>query len=79
MNFYFDDDLFVCFFLFFFRKWQSFTDIFSSKIIPQEKDGDSLAIHVYPFNPCLVYCIGLSSASICFWKRLVRIIFLFFG
>ena len=78
MNFYFDDDLFVCLFVF-YRKWQSFTDIFSSTIIPQEKDGDSLALHLYPFNPYLVYCIGLSSASICFCKRLVCIIFLFFG
>ena len=49
-----------------------------STIIPQGKEQGLVGLHLYPFNPFLVYCIGLPSASSCFSKRFVCIISLFF-
>ena len=49
-----------------------------STIIPKGKIPGLVGLHVYPFNPLLVYCIGLSSASSGFSKQFVWIISLLF-
>ena len=49
-----------------------------STIIPQGKKPGLVGLHVYPFNPSLVYCIGLPNASSGFCKQFVCIISLLF-
>ena len=51
---------------------------FLSTIIPHGKKPGLVGLHVYPFNPSLVYCIRLPSAFSGFCKQFVCIISLLF-